>query len=278
MPPSSVTPWRRSSASRAGDQGVHPAAQSCDGRSRLLQRRRRRPGAAPPPCGGSAPLRRRRRRRGSRGPGSRRAGRGPPCRCRGRPGPRSGHRRRRAPRAVRARAAPSARGPVPRRSWPRPWYPVRRAAACRARPGANRGGRGSGGLPGPRGWPGCQGLRCGEVRAGRPATGPRRRPAWGDDLPGQVQFGGEIRHGGGAGGEGLGAAVQGQAGHHVAADAAAPRAGGLQDRGADAGAGQFAGGQQAGDPAAHHHGGGRCGVPGGAAGCLHALTPGRSSG
>ena len=85
----------------------------------------------------------------------------------------------------------------------------------------------------------------------------------GDDLPGQAQFGGEIRDGGGARGEGLGAAVQGQAGHDVAADAAAPRAGGLQDRGADAGTGQFARGQQAGDPAAHHHSGGCCGVPAG---------------
>ena len=106
---------------------------------------------------------------------------------------------------------------------------------------------------------------------------PGPAPLRGDDLPGQLQFGGEIRDGGGAGGEGLGAAVQGQAGHDMAADAAAPRTGGLKDRGADAGAGQFARSQQAGDPPAHHHGG-RCGVPGGAAGCLHAPTPGRSSG
>ena len=62
----------------------------------------------------------------------------------------------------------------------------------------------------------------------------------------------------GAGGEGLRAAVQGQAGHRMAADAAAPRAGGLQDRGPDAGAGQRPGGEQAGDAAAHHHGGLPC--------------------
>ena len=76
-----------------------------------------------------------------------------------------------------------------------------------------------------------------------------------DDLAGKAQLGGEVRHGGRARGKGLGAAVQGQAGHDVAAHAAAPVAGGLQDCGAGAGQGEFAGSEQAGDPAADHDGG-----------------------
>ena len=94
---------------------------------------------------------------------------------------------------------------------------------------------------------------------------------------GQAQLRGEVGHGGGAGGEGLGAAVQGQAGHHMAADAAAPGVGGFQHRGADAGPGQFPGGEQAGDAAAHHHGGPSARQVAGGAAAI-ALTPGRWSG
>ncbi len=74
------------------------------------------------------------------------------------------------------------------------------------------------------------------------------------DFAGEPEFGREVRHGGGAGGEGLRPAVQRQAAHHVAAHAAAPGVAGLQDRDVPAGLGKFPRRQQAGDAAAHHHG------------------------
>ena len=132
--------------------------------------------------------------------------------------------------------------------------------------------RGSAGLQGPRGWPGCRGHRCGAVRGDRRAAGPRRLRVRRHDLVSDAQLRGEVRHGRGAGGEGLRAAVQGQPADHMAADASAPGPAGFEDCGADAGAGQLAGGQQAGDPAAHDHGG-----PAGVGPAPMPSTPGKSS-
>ena len=73
-----------------------------------------------------------------------------------------------------------------------------------------------------------------------------------DDFSGQAQLGGEVGHGGGTRGEGLGTAVEQEARHDVAAHAAAPAVCGLQDSDGAAGRCQFPGGQEAGDPAAHH--------------------------
>ena len=287
VPPSSVTPCAAQLGEQRGDEGVHPAAQSCDGGSRLLQPGGRRRGRR------RRPLRRLRCAGPAVALGGDGGGEGPV-------GPDPGAQARCHHvdvEHVRVRGVDAAddgcHEPF-QHAPPHPGADQRRDAGGLGS-GAQRGGQQlvERGPERTRQAEGAADFRVpgigrnaedpgagkfaravGQLDPG--AAGVRR-----DDAVREAQFGGEVRHGGGPGGEGFGAAVQGQAGHHMAADAAAPRAGGLQDRGA---------GRRRG-PASARRAGRRsrrppprrsalfdrrpgCGAPG----CLHAPTPGRSSG